>query len=67
MNECEQPDEVGRVTIHFQIAMAYDAMNKKDKAQEYIDAVLEEYKAMRDSGFVLWEELEPMLAYVHES
>ncbi len=67
MNECEQPDEVGRVTIHFQIAMAYDAMNKKDKAQEYIDAVLEKYKAMRERGFFLMEELEPMLAYVHES
>ena len=66
MNECEQPDPVGRVTVYFQIARALDAMKKKEKAQKCVDAILEEYKIMRQYGFVLPEQLRPMLAYVHE-
>lgn len=64
MNECEQPDPFGRVTAYFEIARTLDAMNKKEKAQEYIDAILEDYKTLRQYGFVLQEDLRPMLAYV---
>lgn len=66
MNECKQPDPFGRVTAYFEIARTLDAMNKKEKAQEYIDAILEDYKALRQYGFTLQEDLRPMLAYVHE-
>ena len=66
MNECEQPDPFGRVTAYFEIARTLDAMNKKEKAQEYIDAILEDYKALQQYGFTLQEDLRPMLAYVHE-
>ncbi len=64
MNECEQPDPFGRVTAYFEIARTLDAMNKKEKAQEYIDAILEDYKTLRQYGLVLQEDLRPMLAYV---
>lgn len=64
MNECERPDPVGRVTAYFEIARTLDAMNKKERAQEYIDAILEDYKTLRQYGFVLQEDLRPMLAYV---
>ena len=66
MNECKQPDPFGRVTAYFEIARTLDAMNKKEKAQEYIDAILEDYKALQQYGFTLQEDLRPMLAYVHE-
>lgn len=64
MNESEQADPFGRVTAYFQIAQTLDAMKKK--AQEYIDAILEDYKTLRQYGFVLQEDLRHMLAYVHE-
>lgn len=66
MNESEQPDPFGRVTVYFQIAQTLDAMKKKEKAQQYIDAILEDYKTLQQYGFVLQEDLRHMLAYVHE-
>lgn len=66
MKESEQTDPFGWVAAHFQIAQTLDAMKKKEKAQEYIDAILEDYKTLQQYGFVLQEDLRHMLAYVHE-